>query len=243
MKKFLLKILVYFIFLYLFSLGLQNLIDSGLRKYDNKTYVVLNDIFKKKIKADIIILGSSRAQTQIDPKIIENNTNLFCYNLGINGGRLIAQNAVWESYLSQNSKPRILMQSADLFLLQKDVRIPFKEQFLPYLSEPGISSNLSEIEDNIWIEKIIPSYKYRGLGTTVFLGLKSYLNLMPKPKSILYKGYYGSNKKWNFSFEKYRSTHPKRIIPSDSLGYGFYLFSPRRGVIAQTNIRRDYRRY
>ena len=220
MKKFLLFISAYFFILYLLSVGLQTLIDKGLRKYDNNTYIVLNNIFNKKINADIIILGSSRAKTQIDPKIIEDSTRLSCYNLGVNGGRLVTQNAIWKSYLNNNSRPKIIIQSASIFLLPKDNHVWQKEQFLPYLSEYSISSNLTDIDNNIWLENIIPLYKYRGLEATISLGLKSYFNLLPEPKSNWYKGFANHNREWNFTFEKYKATHEKEIISPDSLEFG-----------------------
>ncbi len=221
MRKFLVKISLYSIIILALSFALQFIVDNGLQNYNYGNYAEWNEIFKGRINPDIIVLGSSRALVQYDSKIIENYTRLSCYNFGTSGGRFVMQNAKWELYLSHNKPPRILIQDLDIIMLLKEDYIFGKAQFLPYLSHQAVSSNLEEIDKNIWLEKIIPLYKYRGLRHTFILGLKSFMGLEKKTKSRYYKGFIGTNKEWNQDFKKFKLTHKYLTFPWHSLQFGF----------------------
>jgi hypothetical protein len=205
MKRFLFKTTIYLILLLGICSLIQYLVDSGLHKYNVGNYGVWNEIFAGKINSDIIIQGSSRALVQFDPKIIEKNTGFSCYNLGISGGKFISQKAKWDSYIANNKLPKILIQNVDVGSLIKEDHIFNKVQYLPYLSEQTIITNLRKIDKKIFLEKIIPLYKYRGFRQTVFTGLKLYFNIKPKTEDISYHGYAGLKKTWNQDFSKLKT--------------------------------------
>jgi hypothetical protein len=146
MKKFLYKTLLYTFILAGFGFLLQFIVDEGLRHYDSLTYRDWNKIFQGKINSDIIILGSSRARGQYDPKIIENETGLKCYNLGVGAGKIAFEEARWESLLKYNSPPKFLIKNVDIFSSRFEKNIVFKEQCLPYLSEPTMYPYLKGIK-------------------------------------------------------------------------------------------------
>jgi hypothetical protein len=221
MKKFLTKILIYGIITCFICFLLQLLADKGLQSYKYDNYGEWNKIFNGTINSNIIVLGSSRALVQYDPKIIEEFSGLSCYNFGISGGRFILQNAKWETYLGHNDPATVVIQNVDILMLLKEKYIFGKEQFIPYLSEPAIFNNLKELDENMWLEKIIPLYKYRGLRYTFMLGLKSYFGLINKTRSNLYKGYAPADKDWNQDFEEFKAEHEELIFNWDNLEFGF----------------------
>ena len=174
MKKFLSKIFFYSLIILSICYLIQYIVDKGLHKYNSGNYFVWNEIFAGKINSDIVILGSSRAKGHFNPKIITSATGLSCYNLGIGAGKTILEEAMWESLLKYNRPPKIVIQNVDLFSLHPEKNIVFKKHFLPYLSEPTIYSNLEKIDKKIYIENILPLYKYRGFRDLVFQGIKLY---------------------------------------------------------------------
>jgi hypothetical protein len=60
-------------------------------------------------KADVIILGSSRAHGHYVPVIVEDSLNLTCFNTGINGSFLLNNYAVYKSLVKRYSPKVILM--------------------------------------------------------------------------------------------------------------------------------------
>lgn len=221
MRKFLYKILLYVVLFALFAFMLQNIIDRGLRNYDDDMYIDWNRIFRGQIKADIIIIGSSRAYVHFSPQIIEVTTNLSSYNLAVNGSAPLTQKSKLDFFLANNPAPKILIQNVDIFLLLKERHIFEKEQFFPYLNQPSISEHLKKIDSNIWLENTIPLYKYRGFRNIFFLGLQSYLGLLEKPQVNKYKGYAGVDAQWNQDFSKFKEENSELVYNQENLIFGF----------------------
>lgn len=221
MKNFLIKISFYLTVGISLCFLTQFIIDQGLRNYDDDMYIDWNRIFKGQIKADIIILGSSRAYVHFSPKIIEEITNFASYNLAVNGGAPLTQKSKLESFLAYNPAPKIIIQNVDIFFLFKENHIIDKEQFLPYLNQSTISNYLIKIDSNIWLESTIPLYKYRGFRNTFFLGLQSYFGLLKKPHVSKYKGYFGVDKHWDQAFKKFKTKNYELVYEQEHLKFGF----------------------
>ena len=47
------------------------MVDAGLRKSRNAYFANWNDLYNSKINADLLIMGSSRAEFHISPKILD----------------------------------------------------------------------------------------------------------------------------------------------------------------------------
>lgn len=221
MKRFLTRIAVYSFIFILSSYIFQFLIDQGLQNVNDDLHGDWNSIFKGKIKADIVILGSSRAYVHFDPKIIEQKTKLSAFNLAVNGGGPITQKSKFESFLEHNPFPRILIQNVDIFLLYKEKFIFQKEQFLPYLSQAAIYSNLEKVDKELWLERNIPLYKYRGFRNEIFLGIGSFLGLAKESHSTKYKGFTVVKEDWNRDFERFRTENTEMVYDQENLDYGF----------------------
>lgn len=237
MKKFLINLLIYIIVILGICEAVQYVIDSGLQKYNNNLYCNWNRLFKGEINSDIIILGSSRAFVNYDPKVIEGITGHSCYNLGVNGGKMVMQSAKFESYIAHNTPPKVILQNIEIMYLRKEDYLYKKEQFLPYLSSSTVSPYLSLVDKNIWFEKLIPLSKYRGLRSTVFLGLKSFLGLSKKPKYNEYKGFLAQKRKWNNDFDKYLSRHKKLVYKKGELDFGFKVLKELIKQCKELNIK------
>lgn len=220
MKKFLFKTSIYLVIVLSFCFLGQYFIDSGLRNYYDDTYGDQNKIFNGQINADVVILGSSRAKVQVDPQIIDSVTGFSCYNFGIMASRVFLEKFIWEAFLNHNRPPKIVIKNIDYFSLKSEGNIVYKETFLPYLSEPE-AEILKEIDNKIWVEQIIPIYKYRGYRETVFTGIKSFFEFISKPTLYNYKGYSAVDNKWSDEFEKINTTNMKIIPVIKELKYGF----------------------
>ena len=170
-----------------------------------------NKIFKGKINSDIIILGSSRAKVQIDPEIIESITGLSCHNFGIMAARVFLEKSILKAFLNHNSSPKFIIKNIDPFSLIKEDNIVNKETFLPYLSKTEMQS-LKNIDNKIWLEQILPLYKYRGYRGTIVTGIRSYFDIIDAPELKTHKGYSPVSNKWEDEFEEITAAN-RNIIP------------------------------
>ena len=209
MKRFIIKILLFILAFIIISYMLQIIIDTGLKRAKVNKYYDWNLAIKGEMSSDIIILGSSRAWVHYNPKIIEKYTNKSCYNLGIDAANMQIQQTKWNIYKTYNKKPKIIIQNVDLGTLQENENIGYKDQYLPYLSYDEIYKPLSKIDNELWIDKWMPLYKYHGYVSNAMLGVCSFF-YMCKPKYSKYKGFEGHNLSWvdnnNFKRNKKNSS-------------------------------------
>ena len=205
MKKFLLKIFIYSGIILSCCYLLEYIIDEGIKRSSNQLVDDWNKIFTGKINSDIIVLGSSRASGQFNSRILEEKLGYSTYNLGIGGGKIILEEARWNSYLKFNNPPKILIQNIDIFSSRPENGIVSKRQFLPFLSECTVSASLEKIDPNVFYESIIPLYKYRGLRKDVVKGIKSFFYKSQTTSLASKNGYIPFDKKWNNEFDEYKS--------------------------------------
>src|ERR1700692_382125 len=83
MKKFLLKLLVFFLPIIILSYGADVFISKNLAKSSSGANPSWKDVFDGTVNSDIVIYGSSRATEQLDPKIFSDSLKHSTYNLGV----------------------------------------------------------------------------------------------------------------------------------------------------------------
>ncbi|MEO5892977.1 MAG: hypothetical protein ABIQ31_22195 [Ferruginibacter sp.] len=118
-KVFLLKLLAFFITVYL----LDFVIGQSLRKFYYKQesgYDYLTTYSIDKAKADIMVFGSSRAVNIFNTKIFEDSTGLTCFNTGRYGEPIFYHYAVLKSVLKRY-QPKIIILSFDAGNFSKNV--------------------------------------------------------------------------------------------------------------------------
>lgn len=223
MKKFLLKIFIYSVIILSCCYLLEYIIDEGIKRSSNQLVDDWNKIFTGKINSDIIVLGSSRASGQFNSRILEEKLGYSTYNLGIGGGKIILEEARWNSYLKFNNPPKILIQNIDIFSSRPENGIVSKRQFLPFLSECTVSASLEKIDPNVFYESIIPLYKYRGLYRDVVKGIKCFFYQSQTSTLNESKGYIAAHKKWNNEFDDFKRKYKTRYFAWKKLeeGIGF----------------------
>lgn len=184
-------------------------ISSYLKKSNShaqKEYPTWNAIFEGKINSDIVIYGSSRAWRQINPTMISNNLKMSTFNLGIDGHNFWLQYLRHTLLLENNTKPKIIIHSLDIFTLEKNKDLYNPDQFLPYMLRDKELKNAIESYNGFSIfDYEIPLIRYFGKLDAI----KTVIKLIIKPQSNIIeriKGYQGQVQSWNSDFDKARFT-------------------------------------
>ncbi len=196
MKKFLIQIFGFSLVMFLLFSAMTFITDSGMHKSEFGNLKEWNEIFEKKINADIIIQGSSRAWVQFDTYIIDSVFNTNSYNMGIDGSPFDVQYVRYKSYIENNKYPKVILQNVDWDLMDKNTPVFQKYQFLPFLGNHYFKEQL--LKNNIipFSDCYLPFLKYSGqpkaleVGFSEFFGIQHY-------KSLKHKGYAGSDENWN----------------------------------------------
>lgn len=207
MKKFIQQILLFLLPIVLISFYADYYISTNLKKsnlYAEKEYSTWNAIIDGKINSEIVIYGSSRAWVHINPTMISNNLNVSTYNLGIDGHNFWLQYLRHSLLLENNTKPKIIILSLDIFTLQKVKDLYNSDQFLPYmLWNDKIRNATISYNGFKFIDYEIPLIRYYGRQNAVheaFL-IKKRVNEVER-----IKGYQGRDRQWNGDFDKVKKT-------------------------------------
>ena len=207
MRKFASKIF----FFILFVIIVLGLIDFGFSKFLKITtiaqgeYEVWNDIYTSNADCEIAIYGSSRAWVHIDPEILSDSLNKKAYNFGLDGHSFWLQYLRHKEYQKHNKNPKIIIQSVDIFTLEK-IEIPYNfNQFLPYmLFNKNIKYYTKPYKYYSEIDFYLPLVRYRGKYIELIKGLENVISGDYKV-SFRQKGFKAVDKHWGGDFENAKS--------------------------------------
>lgn len=199
MKRFLTHLLLWLIVALILSFGVDTIITCGLRKTDIRKYVVWNDIYKGKINADVLVIGSSRAWCGYNTYILDSLLNCNSYNLGLDGHPLDFQLLRYETYRRFNSKPSLILLNTDfLSTLDNSANLQYeREQFFPYINDFELINTVSDPKHITWLERHLPLVRYFGYREDIDNGLASFFGKKHFFDGGLYKGYRGNDWGWN----------------------------------------------
>jgi hypothetical protein len=214
MSKLIRKLLLLSLLFLLLSFPIQWIIDRGLEKSNFCIhYNEWNDLFDSKINCDLLILGSSRAWSQISPKYLDTALNLNSYNLGLDGYDFQMTYFRFKTYLLYNKAPKVVLLVLDANLLDKRKDLYLYEQFIPYLNHSIIKEAVSHYEGLDSKDFYIPFYKYTHDRRLFICSLKWLFR--KEFQSEKYKGFYAFDR-------KFRPTLYTKLCNNDTTLRGFH---------------------
>lgn len=219
MKKFVLQFIFFFIPIVLFAYVADVFISTNLKKsneFVKGEYSTWNALYDKKVNSKILILGSSRAWTHLDAKMIGDSLKTSAYNLGMDGYTFWFQNYRRKLALRENPNPKLIIQSIDVFTLYNRKDLFYPEQFLPYML--GNKELEKTSENYIGYTKYdyrIPLLRYFGKGKSIIEAFRMACNAKNPLTRI--KGFQGQEKLWNNDLENAKSKMSSFSVKADSL--------------------------
>lgn len=146
MKTFILKIVLFFFILFGIDRGLGLVCDymnAHLTGGDKRNHY---DVFNR-VKADILILGSSRANHHYNPQIVTDSLKMSCYNCGYDGFGILSMYGRYEMIL-QRHKPKVVIYdvlAANEIYGDESDHLKFMAELKPYIGHPQIMSVFSDV--------------------------------------------------------------------------------------------------
>ena len=198
MKKFLLRLLLWFSVLVVLAFVTDYMISSGLRKTDIRKYAVWNDIYAGNIDADLVVLGSSRAWCGYNTYILDSLLNCDSYNLGLDGHNFNMQLVRYETYRRYNSRPKIVIVNTDYLStlgIMSDERYE-REQFFPYIWDDTLISAVKDVKNITVLDRLLPLYRYFGYREDVENGISAFWGQKNFGDGGMHKGYRGNDYVW-----------------------------------------------
>jgi hypothetical protein len=132
---------------------------AGLRKNETGIFAKLRLAFEEKNNFNLVILGSSRAESQYYTPHIDSATGLRSYNLGMTGAVLPFMRATLEAYLVHSNPPQYVVLNLDLhsFSDNPDTVYNFPRYFA-YLDNEKLYEGLKSRDKRFFFFKYFPFY-------------------------------------------------------------------------------------
>ncbi len=108
MKRFLVRVSIFFIVLTVLAVGLDFALSSFYRRSLSQGHLDIEtweDVYRGEVNAEVLVLGSSRALVHYSPKILADSLSHSVYNLGMDGSYFPAQYLIFKKQLEHNSPP------------------------------------------------------------------------------------------------------------------------------------------
>lgn len=132
---------------------------AGIRKNEKGEFAKLHLSFEEKNNFDLIVIGSSRAESQFYMPHIDSCTGLNAYNLGMTGAVLPFMRTTLEAYLVHSTPPKYVVLNLDLhsFSDNPDTIYNFPRYFA-FLNNEKLYEGLKERDKRFLFFKYFPFY-------------------------------------------------------------------------------------
>ncbi len=190
------KIVTYLLIVIIAGFIVRELLYLGLKKNDSGIYDKYNTIFLNKNKYETLILGSSRAETHFNCKIIDSVLQTNSYNIGIQGASLPFALEIFNAYLENSSFPKNIILNIDSHMHKCDNDTIFMfHRFFPYLKNRTLYNSLKERDKRFYAFKHIPYYSLPFMGDgSISNSFRGILNKPGKYDHNYFKGFTPVNK-------------------------------------------------
>ena len=196
MKDFLKRTLGFALLMVLLAVLADVGVSRGLRRTERGHFYTMNALMNKRMDADVVILGNSRAAGSYHPLVLDTILHVNSRNLGVSGQPFGVSYLRWELYRRNNVLPKLLIINIDYAELKMVTNGFEKEQYYPYISDSLVKPYL-DLYGFSWADKHVPMYRYRGDYKLIGIGLMELLRIRHDKKGNYYKGYSNPNDKWN----------------------------------------------
>ena len=172
---------------------LNFLMDYGLSKYLRKAESVFNKDWKEitigSLDADLLVMGSSRAQRQYDTRVLDSMLQLNSYNLGQKAAFIDRQMVKYKTYRHfQEKKPRFLIVNFDYNGWGRS--FPKREQYFPYFTNMYMHKLIRGLGQYSVGELYVPMYRYYRQGVDRMIK-------DTRDKEFSYKGFHPNDNAWD----------------------------------------------
>lgn len=209
MRHFVVKIILFGFLIFGCYYLLDSMVTKGLRKNTSNVYEVWNEIYNGGIDPDIIINGSSIAEVQINPKILDTILHVNSYNFGMSGFGFPMQYARYNVYKKQNKKrPKYVIQIVGDGLFEEFDELFQTTQFLPYIKDTILSKETKNYKGLDYFDYVLPFKRYSAKYKTILKGFFSFAGI-EFLNSQRYKGYTPNEFEWDYKFDEFKEKNPK----------------------------------
>jgi hypothetical protein len=163
----------------------------GIRMNTQGQFDKYNTLFIDSNDYDVIVIGSSRAESHFRSDIIHDSTELKTFNAGLLGATMPFIEGALEAYLENSKAPQYVILNIDyhMFIASDDTIRHFPSYF-PYLSNDALYERFTSRDNRFPFFKTIPFYSLPYCGTKYLnASLRGYFNSPGRYDTTFHGGY------------------------------------------------------
>lgn len=195
MKRFLVRLLLFTVFVYIIALIFDLCTSFGLRQVPKNHLETFNAIMHDTLNHDVLILGNSRGTCHYNPYVLDSILDCNCRNISVSGQTYRISNLRYQIYRRNNIPPKLVILNIDHIELSSGTLGFEREQYFPYIKDTLVKEVLS-INHFTWMDKHIPMWRYKGTYKYIGMGLCEFFGLF-HVKGEQYKGWTKNIGPWN----------------------------------------------
>ncbi len=184
------KIIIYIFIIVACGYAVREIIYGGLRENKFGIFDKYNTIFLKSNNYETLIIGSSRAESHFNCRIIDSVLNTNSYNIGIQGSSLPFSLDVFSAYLENSKFPRNIIFNIDYHINACDNDTVFMyPRYFPYLSNKTLFKALEKRDKRFLGFRYFPYYSLAFMGDNYFsAAMRGFFNMPGQYDKDYYKG-------------------------------------------------------
>lgn len=199
MKKYLSRLALFLLLPLPLLVGLHYVADKGLQRSKAGYNVTLNGIMRGTIKADALVMGTSRAWRHANPAILDSVLGYHTYNLGLDGAAFDIQFDLLSLYLHNHLPPKVIFQEVGYPTFIPSDSSEYYQLFITYFADNDIWRAVQQHCHTAGLaDRWFPLYKYNNQFAMLKEGLASFAGHGQPP--TLHNGFQGSNATWDSTF-------------------------------------------
>ncbi|HTL80999.1 MAG TPA: hypothetical protein VL651_04815 [Bacteroidia bacterium] len=185
------KSLLYIFAAIALAYGVRALEYMGIRMNTRGQFEKYDRLFLQKNHYDILIIGSSRAESHFRPDIISDSTHLTVYNAGILGATMPFIEGALDAYLEKSDPPKYVILNMDYHMFDApDDSIPNFPSYFPYLSNHALYEKFSAADPRFAGFKYVPFYSLPYMGSKYLdNALRGFFDRPSKYDTTFHDGY------------------------------------------------------
>lgn len=231
MKKFLYKIVLLFLLLFVIDYGV-GVCFSWLVANAKDGDAARNYYICKKTSEDILIFGSSRASHHYNSNILRDSLNMPVYNCGMDGNGIILHYGRYE-IISKRYHPKYVIYDIEpSFDLHEDNKEKYLTTLKPFYDEEGISDIFNDVDKNMRYKMLSSMYQYNSEFAQILINnihpLKSsgINGFRPLEGKIEKKKTVKNKEKTDYEFDELKLSYMEKLIKNIGKEHFIFAISP-----------------
>ncbi len=160
MKGFVFKLLIYVLVALAVLVVADYALSGWMRKVHHPNNEIWDEVMEGKVDADVIALGSSRANTAFYPPVVDSVLETNSWNLGVLGHHFQAEDLRYKMYRLHNRKPRLVVQFVDPLIFSSGKEFD-RVQFLPWFWDKAFRKSFRDsFGSDFFFKNAFPFVRY-----------------------------------------------------------------------------------